>query len=211
LALAHAEIGRLAAEAERHRIAADVHDVLGQSLSVIVLKAELASKLLARDPSAAAAEVADIEQTSRRALVEVRRVVTGIRAASLANEWERARGVLTAAGVGVTRQPETIDTAVLSALSADVQHALAMAIREAATNVIRHAKATACRLTLACNEASIRCEVADNGIGGVLVEGNGLMGMRARLREVNGSFTYESRDGTRLEFTVPLTGTGAAT
>ncbi len=203
LALAQAEIARLAADAERHRIAADVHDVLGQSLSLIVLKAELASKLLSRDGQAAAAEVADIEQTSRQALAEVRRVVTGIRAASLATEWDRARSVLSTAGVYVTRQPETIDPAVLSGVAPQAEHALAMAVREAVTNVIRHARATTCRLVLTPESSVIRCEVADNGVGGVVEEGNGLRGMRARLLEVRGAFTCESGSGTRLTFSVP--------
>jgi two-component system sensor histidine kinase DesK len=205
LLLAQAEIGRLAAQAERHRIAADVHDVLGQSLSVIVLKAELASKLMSRHPEAAAAEVADIERTSREALSQVRRVVSGIRSASLGDEWRRAGTVLKAAGVKVAQSPASLDADAVAALpmAAEAEHALAMAVREAVTNVMRHSRATSCRLTLTQAPGLVRCRVADNGVGGAFVEGNGLMGMRARLNEIGATVVRDPGAGTSLVFTVP--------
>jgi two-component system sensor histidine kinase DesK len=203
LLLAQAEIGRLAAQAERHRIAADVHDVLGQSLSVIVLKAELASKLISRNPEAAAAEVADIERTSREALSQVRRVVSGIRSASLADEWQRAGTVLKAAGVKVAQLPASLDAGAAPPMAAEAEHALAMAVREAVTNVMRHSRATSCQLTLTQESGLVRCRVADNGVGGEFVEGNGLMGMRARLNEIGATFARDAGAGTSLVFTVP--------
>jgi two-component system sensor histidine kinase DesK len=204
LRLAHAEIARLAAQAERHRIAGDVHDTLGQSLTLMVLKAELASKLLARDGEAAGREILDIERMAREAFADVRRVVSGIRRASLAGEWQRAADVLTAAGVAVDRRPGAIDASISLPLDPDVEHALAMAVREAVTNVIRHARATACRLACSREGARIRLEVADNGVGGTFVDGHGLGGMRARLTSLGGSLECEGHDGTRLVATVPV-------
>lgn len=204
LRMAHAEIARLAAHAERHRIASDVHDLLGQSLSVIVLKAELVAKLLPYDQEAAAREVQDIERTSREALAEVRRVVSGIRHASLADEWRRAADVLAAAGVAVRRQPEALDVTTMGSLDPDVEHALAMAAREAVTNVIRHAQATECRLAFSGDHTGFRLEVVDNGIARTFVEGHGLMGMRARLTRLGGVLEWDSRAGTRLVATIPI-------
>ncbi len=213
LRVAQAEVARLAAEAERHRIASDVHDLLGHSLSVIVLKAELAKKLIARDPNAAAIEVADIERTSREALAEVRRAVTGFRAAVLADEWARARSVLQTAQLNVTQIPDQISPLATEGLSRQAEHALSMALREAVTNVIRHAGATACRLTVMPDGDHFRLEVADDGRGSDRVEGNGLQGMRARLKEVGGQLERDSpagsHGGTRLTVTVPLAEKGS--
>jgi two-component system sensor histidine kinase DesK len=208
LRLAHAEIARLAAQAERHRIAGDVHDTLGQSLTLMVLKAELASKLLPRDREAAGREVLDIERMAREALTDVRRVVSGIRHASLAGEWRRAADVLTAAGVAVQRHPEAIDATITGPLGPGAEHALAMAVREAVTNVIRHARATECRLVFSRDRDRLTLEVVDNGVGGTFMDGHGLMGMRARLTTLGGSLECEGHNGTRLVATVPVVADG---
>ena len=207
---AQAEVARLAAQSERLRIASDVHDLLGHSLSLIVLKAELAYKLVTRDPTAAAAEVADIERTSRQALAEVRRAVTGFRTASLRDEWVRARSVLETAQVAVTQIPEHVTPSTTLALAPQAEHALAMALREAVTNVIRHANAAHCCITMERDPQAehLRLAVSDDGRGSDGVEGNGLEGMRARLTEVGGRLDRGRRAGTtrgtHLMMTVPL-------
>jgi two-component system sensor histidine kinase DesK len=206
LRLAHDEIARLATLAERDRIAGDLHDLLGHTLSVIVLKAELASKLVARDPAKAAAEIAEVERVSREALGEVRRAVHGFRQARLADELARARGVLEAAGVAVT------SAGLLSAgsgrgldgLSPETEHALALVLREAVTNVIRHARASHCRVALARSDGQWTLTVEDDGVGGAVLEGHGLGGMRARLGEVGGRLEWAAARGMRLTASVPV-------
>jgi two-component system sensor histidine kinase DesK len=206
LRLAQDEIARLAVQGERHRIAADLHDVLGHTLSVIVLKAELATKMSDRDPAAARAEMADVERIARDALATTRKVVTGIQATTLADEILRARTVL--AGAGVTLDLDPPDQAPdASELPGEVQHALAMVVREAVTNILRHAHASTCRIHVAASSADVCVEISDDGVGGDLHEGNGLRGMRARLAEVGGHLTRVSAGaGTHLRASVPRSG-----
>lgn len=141
------EVEHLAQVAERERIGRDLHDLLGHTLSLITLKSELAGKLFDRDPEAARREVGEIERISRRALVEVREAVSGYRASGLAAEVERAAGSLRSAGVECERR---IDGEALEAARRDpkVEGALAFVVREAVTNVIRHAGATRCEIRL---------------------------------------------------------------
>lgn len=202
---AQAENVGLAAVAERERIARDLHDVLGHTLSVIVLKAELAGRLLGRDPARAAVEIADVERTARTALAEVREAIGGYRTKGLDAEVEQARLTLHSAGVALsceTRPP---------ALPAREETVLSLAVREAVTNIVRHAHATQCTMrfrTTADGFASL--EVADNGeLEGKagFVEGNGLNGMRERVQQLGGRFRVEQQlaplGGTTLVIEVP--------
>src|SRR5262245_47604542 len=138
----HERAERFAKIAERERIARDMHDLLGHTLSVIVLKSELASKLADRDPKRAAAEIRDVETISRNALAEVRRAIHGYRGERLLDELASARKALAAAGVTLTE-----DIAACT-LGADEERALALGLREAVTNVVRHAQASQCRICL---------------------------------------------------------------
>lgn len=189
----------LAAVAERERIARDLHDVLGHTLSVIVLKAELAGRLLGRDDSRAAAEIADVERTARTALAEVREAIGGYRAKGIAAEVDGARLTLQAAGVTLH-----CDSPPLT-LPAREETVLSLAVREAVTNIVRHAHATECHMrftTTADGYASLRVE--DNGT--VITkpqEGNGLRGMRERVQELGGRFRIEAEQGTRLVIELP--------
>jgi two-component system sensor histidine kinase DesK len=133
----------LAAVAERERIARDLHDVLGHTLSVIVLKAELAGRLISIDPVRATAEIADVERASRNALAEVREAIGGYRARGLAAEIEAARRTFDAAGVTLIAESSSMNAALLSPQE---ETALALVLREAVTNIVRHAQATSCRL-----------------------------------------------------------------
>jgi two-component system sensor histidine kinase DesK len=193
----------LAAVAERERIARDLHDVLGHTLSVIVLKAELAGRLVSLDPARAAAEMADVEQTSRAALAEIREAIGGYRSRGLAAEIDAARRTLDAAGV--TLQAESKSDR--ESFSPQEETALALALREAVTNIVRHARATNCRLRLVSEAGHRRLVVEDDGQHTVVREGNGLRGMRERIESLGGHFHLEcgiaQNHGIRLTIELP--------
>ena len=198
LLLAQEEVEHMAKVAERERIARDLHDVLGHTLSVIILKSELASKLADVDPARASSEIKDVERISREALAQVRSTVRGYQAQSLQAEASHAMEVLRAAGVQVTCD---FHSATIPAAHEGV---LALALREAVTNVIRHAKATTCELVLRQNNGLCNLEIKDNGCGAVGIEGVGLSGMRMRVEALGGSLKREVDAGTRLLITLPL-------
>jgi two-component system sensor histidine kinase DesK len=205
LRMANEELEQLAALAERERIARDLHDVLGHTLSVIVLKAELAGRLLregaAQDPARAAREIADVETTARTALKEVREAIGGYRAQGLAAELEQARRTLDAAGVTLRCEPVPV---VREALTMTQETVLSLAVREAVTNIVRHAEATVCRVSVATEDGFHALRVEDDGSHRVEREGNGLRGMRERVSALGGVFTLESGSGTRLTIRLPV-------
>jgi two-component system sensor histidine kinase DesK len=195
---AQEEIEHLAKVAERERIARDLHDVLGHTLSVIILKSELAGKLMERDPQRAGNEIREVEQISRQALSEVRDAIRGYRSQGLAAELTQAKSTLQTAGVAVKCEAARME---LPALHESV---LSMAVREAVTNVVRHAQAQSCTLQLGQQNGSCRLQIEDDGRGGSLLEGNGLRGMRERVEMLGGTLLRESHAGTRLTITLPL-------
>ena len=195
----------LAAVAERERIARDLHDVLGHTLSVIVLKAELAGRLVERDPQRAATEIGDVERTARTALAEVREAIGGYRARGLAAEIENARRALDAAGVTLTVEND-MGSAKLAATEETV---LALALREAVTNIVRHAQAKNCRLRFVSENGQRRLLIEDDGEHMLAREGNGLRGMRERVEALGGSMRLERESGTRLFIELPLRAEGA--
>jgi two-component system sensor histidine kinase DesK len=203
LIAARAEVARLAVADERARFARDLHDLLGHSLSVIALKAQLAQKRLPHDPDTAAADVADIEAVTRDALREVRQAVSGYHRPALDAELEGARTALGAAGIETT-----IDRPAVT-LPPDVEAVLAWTVREAATNVIRHsgARHSAIRLVGALDHATV--EVVDDGHGanGTGSSGTGLIGLETRVREAGGRLEAGPRDdgpGFRVCAVVPV-------
>jgi two-component system, NarL family, sensor histidine kinase DesK len=197
----------LAAVAERERIARDLHDVLGHTLSVIVLKAELASRLIQRDEASdyqrAAAEIADVERIARTSLAEVRETIVGYRSRGLAAEIEAARHTLDAAGVTLEVDSDAISSSNTQ-LSAAEETALSLALREAVTNIVRHARATTCRLRLITEDNRRRLVVEDDGEHTISREGNGLRGMRERIESLGGRLSLERDHGTRLLIELPL-------
>ena len=211
------EIERLAALAERERIARDMHDVLGHTLSVIVLKAELARRLLEQAPHApatgtAAVEIADIESTARKALAEVRSAIVGYRSEGLAAELDLARRTLRSAGVTLdldtSLRPEALH------LSATEETVLSLAVREAVTNIVRHARATTCLMRLSLTPDGFHSLlVEDDGHTATVAprEGNGLRGMRERVQSLGGRFRVNtsgaSLPGTALLIELPATAT----
>lgn len=190
-------VEHLAVVAERERIARDLHDLLGHTLSVIVIKSELAAKLADRDITRAVDEIRDVERISRTALQEVRRAIHGYRGERLQDELTNGRAALTAAGVTLDASVEPLG------LDAGKERALALALREAMTNVIRHAHARRCGVALSRDGDVVRLVIEDDGVGGDHVAGAGLSGMRARLAEIGGTIVCDGSHGTRLTLVVP--------
>lgn len=196
---ANEEIEHLAKVAERERIARDLHDVLGHTLSVITLKSELAGKLIERDPERAGKEIREVEQISRQALADVRDAIRGYRSKGLAAELAQAKSTLETAGLTVQ-----CDAATTMQLPAMQESVLSLAVREAVTNVVRHARASSCRLRIEQQNGSCRLEIADDGQGFVTMEGNGLRGMRERVEMLGGTLERRNKSGTTLTITLPL-------
>lgn len=194
---AQEEIEQLAKLAERERIARDLHDVLGHTLSVVVLKSELAGKLIGSDAAAARREIGEVEQIARQALSEVREAIRGYRAEGIGAEIARARRALDAAGVSLEWHA---DGAPLTPAHESV---LSLVLREAVTNILRHAGATSCRLELGADIRGTHLSVHDNGRGTIESEGSGLRGMRERVEALGGRLEIDSRQGTRLTVAIP--------
>ncbi|MHA6783938.1 sensor histidine kinase [Pseudonocardia saturnea] len=200
LRVENARIEHLATLSERERISRDLHDLLGQTLTGIVVRAQLAQRLQGAD---AAAEMAAVEGMARDALGEVRATVSGWRQMALDDELVVARDALAAAGVElvVTRDPDLV-------LTPSAENALSMALREAVTNVVRHARARHCTVALRNVEGGtvdgrVVLEVADDGVGGGVPDGNGLSGMRERIAALGGSVDRLTRDGTAVTVALP--------
>ncbi|GGP52248.1 two-component sensor histidine kinase [Streptomyces melanogenes] len=205
---ARATVAQLAANEERLRLARDLHDLLGHSLSLITLKSELAGRMLPDRPDQAAQQVADIEQVSRQALVDVREAVTGYRRATLPGELAGARTALTAAGVAADL-PVTAE--LPPGLPPGAGEALAWVVREAVTNVVRHSGARKCVITLGVFQTLdgrfLELKIADDGRGAsAATPGNGLTGLAERLSEVNGKLEPSAQKGRGFTLTarVPL-------
>lgn len=198
LRLAQEEVERLAKLAERERIARDLHDLLGHTLSVVVLKSELAQKLMPRDPVKAMQEMAEVERISRQGLAEVREAITGYRSSGLAAEIEHVRDTLTTAGIETTIEAHQVGLAPAQ------ESALTLALREAATNVIRHAGAKRCHIKFYAQDGSALMEVHDDGRGSDAPFGNGLRGMSERIHALGGVLMRETERGTRLLIRLPL-------
>lgn len=206
---ARATVAQLAANEERLRLARDLHDLLGHSLSLITLKSELAGRMLPDHPEQAAAQVADIEQVSRQALVDVRSAVTGYRRPTLPGELAGARTALAAAGITAGIPAEAPED-----LPEKAEEVLAWALREAVTNVVRHSGADRCTVTLAPRQTLdgrvLELTVADNGRGAAgTTRGNGLTGMTERLASVDGTLTTRATEprsgkGFTTVLSVPL-------
>jgi two-component system, NarL family, sensor histidine kinase DesK len=196
---ANEEIENLAKVAERERIARDLHDVLGHTLSVITLKSELAGKLIDRDPQRAGKEIREVEQISRQALTDVRDAIRGYRSQGLVAELAQAKSTLETAGLTVQ-----CDAATTMKLPAVQESVLSLAVREAVTNVVRHAQARTCRMRLEQQNGSCRLEIHDDGCGSSNGEGNGLRGMRERVEMLGGTLNRSTEAGTTLTITLPL-------
>ena len=200
LQLSHDEVRRLAGLAERERIGRDLHDLLGHTLSLITLKLELSRKLFDRDSEAARREMEEAEKVARHALAEVRSAVSGIRATDMAAELASARLLLESSRVHFDGGELPSD------LPADIERGFSLILREAATNIARHAEASAAKIEIISEHSSVRMLISDNGRGGIDNDGNGLCGMRERVRALGGVLTIDSPRGlgTRLKVVVAV-------
>jgi two-component system sensor histidine kinase DesK len=192
------EAAHLARIAERERIARDLHDTIGHSLSVIALKSDLAAQLADTNAPDAAAEMREINTVARQSLSEIRATLSGFWELSLEAELRALESSIKEAGIA-----SKTSTADLS-LPAPVETALAMCFREAVTNVIRHSEARRCDLSLERNGDSVIGVVTDNGIGAKTEPGTGLTGMRQRVEQMGGELHIDASSGTRVEFHLPL-------
>ena len=200
LKLSHDEVRRLAATAERERIGRDLHDLLGHTLSMVALKSELAGKLLSRDPEGARREIDEVAHVARDALAQVRRAVSGIRAAGIAAELASAKLLLETDGVAFRYARAELP------LPPGVETALAMTVREAVTNIQRHARASHADVAFEADGGDVVLRIVDDGRGGAIVPGNGLNGMRERIEALGGRLRVDSSagQGTRIEARLPL-------
>jgi two-component system sensor histidine kinase DesK len=202
LRAARQELARRAVSEERLRIARDLHDLLGHTLSLIALKTELATKLLEKEPRRALAELREIQSVTRQSLAEVREAVHGYRRRSLLDALRGAEAAITAAGIDCRVDSRAAD------LPSEVETVLAWAVREASTNVVRHSGARACAITLESDEKTVSLQVDDDGA--VAHEhsdnGSGLDGLTERARRLQGTVQTGARPGGgfRLRLTLPL-------
>ena len=205
---AQGEIARLAAADERLRIARDLHDLLGQKLSFIALKSELARHLISSAPDRAEAEMAEVESTVRSTLQEVREAVAGYRRPALERELRVAQEILSAAGIRLVNQ---CDPHLVGRLPDWLSEALAWAVREGVTNVIHHSRAKTCVIDLTEGSDSAVIEVADDGTGDPILaaeipsRGSGLRGLHERFEALGGKCEAQGRvqGGFALIATVP--------
>jgi two-component system, NarL family, sensor histidine kinase DesK len=193
-------LAEAAVSQERVRFSRDLHDLLGHTLSVIVVKAEATRRLIPRAPDAAGQHAHDIEEIGRQALQDVRDAVSGYRAESLAGELNRAGKALAAAGIEVS----TCDTDPI--LPSEVDTLLGWVVREGTTNVIRHSGARACRIALRNTGGRARLELTDDGVGGAPNgDGSGLVGLRERVGAMGGNLEAgPAEHGFRLTVDVPV-------
>jgi two-component system, NarL family, sensor histidine kinase DesK len=199
---ARGEVARLAAGEERLRIARDLHDLLGHTLSLIVLKSEVAARLADRDPGRSLGEIKDIESVARQALADVREAVSGYRRRSLTDELDNARGVLAAAGVDLTV------TTSGSPLPDQLDGLFGWAVREGVTNIVRHARARRATIAVARRDTGAVLEISDDGVGATTDgAGSGLAGLGERVTAAGGSLAAGPgpHGGFRLVVQAPST------
>lgn len=193
------QLARAAVSDERLRFSRDLHDLLGHTLSVVVVKAEAVRRLIGRDQSAATENARDIETIGRQALTEVREAVTGYRSVRLGEELANARAALTAGNIRVDITPPAAD------LDDRVDALLGWVVREGTTNVLRHAGASSCRIAVAADGETASVEVVDDGRGGAAGAGSGLRGLRERVEDMGGELTATATPyGFRLAASVPV-------
>ncbi|MGO4545948.1 sensor histidine kinase [Paenibacillus sp. 2TAB23] len=200
---ANKRISELVKMEERQRIARDLHDTLGQKLSLIGLKSDLAGKLMLKNPAQAQEEINDVRQTARTALKEVREMVTQMRGTRIEDEMFRIKQILKAAEI----EFEFEGNIKLGTTDLLTENVLSMCLKEAVTNVVKHSEASACTVTIQSSRAELLLMVKDNGVG--IPEsarnygGHGLQGMKERLEFVNGSLDIVNKDGATLVIKIP--------
>ena len=204
LETARERISELTVHEERQRIARDLHDTLGQKLSMIGLKSDLAARLVEKDPQQAILEIKDIRQAASVALKEVRELVADMRAVRIEEELHRVEQILKAAQIKFRLNGDKNDIK-MPVLAESV---ISMCLKEAVTNIIKHSEATICRISFYQSEDEFKMTIQDNGVGVDISKrlngGNGLKGMQERIEFLNGAIDIESDQGTAIIIKVPL-------
>jgi two-component system, NarL family, sensor histidine kinase DesK len=204
---ARSELARLAVIEERLRLARDLHDLLGHTLSLITLKSELAGRLIETEPARAVQEIHEVERVARQTLREVREAVAGYRQPQLMNELDGARQLLEAAGIACQI------THTAGALPPATDAVLAWTVREGVTNVVRHSRARHCTICVTCEAGTVHAEIIDDG--GQRTEanatqhdiGSGLAGLTERVRAAGGQIEAKlqpTASGTNFRLWVEL-------
>ncbi|MEZ2661620.1 sensor histidine kinase [Aneurinibacillus aneurinilyticus] len=200
---ANKRISELVKHEERQRIARDLHDTLGQKLSLIGLKSDLARRLIYKDPEQARAELKDVQQTARTALNEVRKMVSQMRGIKLKEEIIHVKQILEAAQIHFVVEQD----GPLTNVSLFIENILSMCIKEAVNNVVKHSNASSCHITIKQLWNEIVITVQDNGVGIItddaFTKGHGLQGMKERLEFVNGRLEIITQEGTTIIIKVP--------
>jgi two-component system sensor histidine kinase DesK len=195
---ARAELAQQAADAERSRLSRDLHDLLGQTLSAVSLKGDLALRLLPKDPEGARIEIESLSEVARDTLRNVRAVTRHEHVVSLAQQVRAAKELLASAGVHADVRMEP------PPLPASVEEALAWALREAVTNILRHSQAEMCSISLVVRNGRLCLRVEnDRASSRDSDEGTGLRGMQTRARDLGGTTSIERR-GDRFVLTMMI-------
>lgn len=200
---ANEQIKDLVKREERQRIARDLHDTLGHTLSLITLKSQLVEKLIVKNPERASVEAKEITQTSRTALKQLRELISDMRMITVEEEFEQIKAILQAANIELEIEQE----ASASSLSPIEQNILGMCLREAVTNVVKHSKATQCTVSVLESQGELILKVEDNGIGleDQNNDGNGIRGMKERIALIDGFVELNTiHSGTLLTVKVPV-------
>ncbi|MCL6573713.1 MAG: sensor histidine kinase [Bacillus sp. (in: Bacteria)] len=200
---ANKRISELVKMEERERIARDLHDTLGQKLSLIGLKSDLARKLITKDPEQARLELKDVQQTARTALSEVRKMVSSMRGIRLKNEIQRVKQIIKAAQINFESEGEF----TLTNVSLLTENILSMCLKEAVNNVVKHSQATSCFISIEQLWKETVMTIRDDGVfkeqKEISAEGHGLIGMNERLEFINGSLQLLTTEGTTVIIRVP--------
>jgi two-component system sensor histidine kinase DesK len=200
---ANEQIKDLVKREERQRIARDLHDTLGHTLSLITLKSQLVEKLIVKNPERASIEAKEITQTSRTALKQLRELISDMRMITVEEELEQIKAILQAANIELEVKQE----ANSSSLSPIEQNILGMCLREAVTNVVKHSKAKACTVSILESQGELILKVEDNGVGleNQSHDGNGIRGMKERISLIDGIVELDTiNPGTLLTVKVPI-------
>ncbi|OJD70229.1 sensor histidine kinase [Bacillus sp. NH11B] len=200
---ANEQIKDLVKREERQRIARDLHDTLGHTLSLITLKSQLVEKLIVKNPERASIEAKEITQTSRTALKQLRELISDMRMITVEEELEQIKAILQAATIELEIKQETS----ASSLSPIEQNILGMCLREAVTNVVKHSKATECIVSILESQGELILKVEDNGVGleNQNHDGNGIRGMKERIALIDGVVELDTiNPGMLLTVKVPI-------
>ncbi|MGX6444721.1 sensor histidine kinase [Neobacillus sp. K501] len=200
---ANKRISELVKLEERQRIARDLHDTLGQKLSLIGLKSDLARRLITKDPEQARNELKDVQQTARTALSEVRKMVSSMRGIRLKDEIVRVKQILKAAEIEFNGDQDVS----IKKVSLLTENILSMCLKEAVNNVVKHSGASACSVSIEQSWKEIVMRIHDDGVfkssDNAESKGSGLLGMKERLEFINGSLELLTKEGTTLVIKVP--------